>query len=852
MERYNVTGMSCAACVSRVEKAVKDVSGVDSVSVNLLTNSMKVTGNAEKEAVIKAVEKAGYGITEKNRNSSAGEKRNEKEASVDETSREEVVRLKKRLIKSVSVLCVLMYFSMGHSMANLPLPGFFRGNPVAIGLVQMFLSLIIITVNRKFFKTGLKGMTDRAPNMDTLVAMGSGISFAWSVYVLFMMTKAQTDGMPEKAASYMNQLYFESAAMILTLITVGKLLEAVSKGRTTDALKNLISLTPKTATLIRGGQEITVDVRDVKKSDIFVVKPGESFPVDGIVTHGESSVDESSLTGESVPVDKSPGESVFAGTVNQHGFIKCTATGVGEETSLAQIIQMVSEAVEGKAPIAKIADRVSGFFVPIVIILAIITIFAWLIIGYGAGFALARGISVLVISCPCALGLATPVAIMVGSGVGAKNGILFKQAEILELAGKVNCVILDKTGTITMGQPEVTEIKSADGVEDYELVKVAYSLERKSEHPFSKAVVKYSEGVKYEEVTRFEAYPGNGLVAVMGVEVVCGGKLEFLIEKVLIPNTDSSEADKLAGEGKTVLFFSKGERYLGYIAVADTIKKDSPEAVKRLRNMGMEVLMLSGDSQKTSEAIASQVGVGAVIGGVFPGDKGSIIERLKKKGKVAMVGDGINDAPALTGADVGMAIGTGTDVALDAADVVLMRNSLLDVSRAIAISRKTLLNIKENLFWAFIYNIIGIPLAAGVWIPFTGWEMNPMFCAAAMSLSSFCVIMNSLRLNLFNPENSSTHRKSIGTEDIKLEIEMIKNERKREVKKMRKTMKIEGMMCSHCENAVKNALESLAGVVHADVNRENDTAILDLDKEVTDDVLKKAVEDKGYKVIAVK
>lgn len=741
MDRFDVTGMSCAACSARVEKAVAKVEGVDSVAVNLLTNSMTVTGKADADAVKKAVSDAGYEAFLKGENSvgrgtlQGTSKSTDGAKAMEDITGDEISQLKKRLITSAGFLLVLMHFSMGHAMWKLPLPEFFERNYIAIALVQMLLALTVMVINKKFFVNGFRGMFNKAPNMDSLVALGSGVSFGWSLYILFAMTGAKsTEG---GAGMYFHQLYFESAAMILTLITVGKLLEAISKGRTTDALKSLMKLTPKTANVIRDGREIKVPVEAVVKKDIFVVRPGESIPVDGVVMEGESSIDESALTGESVPVDKEAGEGIFAGTVNQQGFLKCMATEIGEETSLAQIIRLVSDAAASKAPIAKVADKVSGVFVPVVIVLSLITIFVWALLGADAGFALARGISVLVISCPCALGLATPVAIMVGSGLGAKNAMLFKTAESLEAAGKVKYVVLDKTGTITLGRPKVTDMKSAEGINDYDLIKTAYSLEIKSEHPLSKAVVDYAEGVEYDEVSNFRTLSGNGLTGEIDGEILCAGKFEFLRDKVAIPETDIKDADILAGEGKTVLYFSKGDKYLGYIAVADVIKEDSPKAVMELKNMGIRVLMLSGDSQKTAEAIGRLTGIDTVIGGVLPADKERIVAGLHEKGAVAMVGDGINDAPALTRADVGVAIGAGTDVAVDAADVVLMKNSIMDVAGVVRLSRKTLRNIRENLFWAFIYNIIGIPLAAGVWIPLTGWEMNPMFGAAAMSMSSF-------------------------------------------------------------------------------------------------------------------
>lgn len=913
MDRFDVTGMSCAACSARVEKAVAKVEGVDSVAVNLLTNSMTVTGKADADAVKKAVSDAGYEAFLKGENSvgrgtlQGTSKSTDGAKAMEDITGDEISQLKKRLITSAGFLLVLMHFSMGHAMWKLPLPEFFERNYIAIALVQMLLALTVMVINKKFFVNGFRGMFNKAPNMDSLVALGSGASFGWSLYILFAMTGAKSaEG---GAGMYLHQLYFESAAMILTLITVGKLLEAISKGRTTDALKSLMKLTPKTANVIRDGREIKVPVEAVVKKDIFVVRPGESIPVDGVVMEGESSIDESALTGESVPVDKEAGEGIFAGTVNQQGFLKCMATEIGEETSLAQIIRLVSDAAASKAPIAKVADKVSGVFVPVVIVLSLITIFVWALLGVDAGFALARGISVLVISCPCALGLATPVAIMVGSGLGAKNAMLFKTAESLEAAGKVKYVVLDKTGTITLGRPKVTDMKSAEGINDYDLIKTAYSLEIKSEHPLSKAVVDYAEGVEYDEVSNFRTLSGNGLTGEIDGEILCAGKFEFLRDKVAIPETDIKDADILAGEGKTVLYFSKGDKYLGYIAVADVIKEDSPKAVMELKNMGIRVLMLSGDSQKTAEAIGRLTGIDTVIGGVLPADKERIVAGLHEKGAVAMVGDGINDAPALTRADVGVAIGAGTDVAVDAADVVLMKNSIMDVAGVVRLSRKTLRNIRENLFWAFIYNIIGIPLAAGVWIPLTGWEMNPMFGAAAMSMSSFCVVTNALRLNFFDVHRASRDKRAEMAESLNIkdiigdgegdargrlpgggkESAGLENEGKESVEKeneglekneednpgeekvsemekqreeinveekkggnkMKKTMKIEGMMCGHCEASVKKALESVDGVKAADVSHEKDMAVVSMDAEVASDVLKEVVEAKDYKVLSI-
>ncbi len=828
MEQYNVTGMSCTACSARVEKAVCAVDGVNPCSVSLLINSMGVEGTASSAEIIAAVEKAGYGASPKGENDSRQKENNYEESLKDK----ETPALKKRLIASVGFLAVLMYFSMGHSMWGFPVPAFFQGNHIANGLLQLLLAAIVMIINQKFFINGFKGLIHKSPNMDTLVALGSGASFVWSTYVLFAMTGGNS-------AEYMHDFYFESAAMILTLITVGKMLEARSKGKTTDALKSLMKLAPKTATIIRDGKEITVPVSQVTKGSIFAVRPGESIPVDGIVIDGESAVDESALTGESIPVDKAKGDSVSAATINQSGYIRCEAVRVGEDTTLSQIIKMVSDAAATKAPIAKVADKVSGVFVPIVITVAVIATIAWLIAGESFGFALARGISVLVISCPCALGLATPVAIMVGSGVGAKNGILFKTAVSLEEAGKVSIVALDKTGTITQGKPEVTDIITA-GISESELLGLAYSLEKKSEHPLAKAVIKKAEEtcVSSEEISDFRALAGNGLKGRLGDEAVFGGSLKFIETQAEISDEIKGKAYQLAEEGKTPLLFAKNKEVLGIIAVADTIKEDSPEAIKQLRNMGIKVVMLTGDNEKTANAIGKLAGVDEVIAGVLPDGKETVIRRLMKQGKVAMVGDGINDAPALTRADIGIAIGAGTDIAIDAADIVLMKSRLSDVPAAIRLSRATLRNIHQNLFWAFMYNTIGIPLAAGLFIPIFGWKLNPMFGAAAMSLSSFCVVSNALRLNIFRLHSSKKDKK------IKIKT--------KEIKAMERTMKIEGMMCGHCEARVKKTLEAIAEVEFADVNHETDTAVVTLSADILNDVLKNAVEEQGYTVTDIK
>ena len=840
MKQYIVTGMSCAACSARVEKAVSAVPGVTACSVSLLTNSMGVEGSAASEAIIKAVTDAGYGASEKG--SKEVERRGSANAEEDMLRDRETPLLKKRLLSSVGFLLVLMYFSMGHMMWGWPLPSFFVDNHVAMGLLQLLLTVIIMVINQKFFISGFKGLIHRAPNMDTLVALGSGAAFIYSTYALFAMTGAQAHGDMDGVMHYMHEFYFESAAMILTLITVGKMLEARSKGKTTDALKSLMKLAPKTATIEVDGIEQEVAIDQVNKGDIFVVRPGENIPVDGIVLEGNSAVNESALTGESIPVDKTAGDTVSAATVNQSGFIRCQASRVGEDTTLSQIIQMVSDAASTKAPIAKVADKVSGVFVPTVITIAVITLIIWLLAGKDIGFALARAISVLVISCPCALGLATPVAIMVGNGMGAKNGIMFKTAVSLEETGKTQIVALDKTGTITSGEPKVTDIIPAEGISENELLELAYALELKSEHPLARAIIDYAKEYQIVAgaVSDFKALPGNGLSADYDDQEICGGNYKFITTKVSVSEQLKDTAEKMAEEGKTPLFFAKNEKLIGIIAVADVIKEDSPQAIKELQNMGIHVVMLTGDNERTARAIGVQAGVDEVIAGVLPDGKEAIIRNLKKKGKVTMVGDGINDAPALTRADMGIAIGAGTDIAIDAADVVLMKSRLSDVPAAIRLSRATLKNIHENLFWAFFYNIIGIPLAAGVWIPLFGWQLNPMFGAAAMSLSSFCVVTNALRLNLFRMYDAGKDKK------IKQQINKVE-----EVTTMTKTMKIEGMMCGHCEAAVKKALEALDGVDSAEVSHEAGTAVVTLSNEVADDVLTKAVEDKDYKVLGV-
>lgn len=842
MEQYHVTGMSCAACSSRVEKAVSKVPGVESCSVSLLTNSMGVEGTASPEAVIAAVEAAGYGASCKGRGAGTSEGSGNGAsgggAEADLLEDTETPVLKKRLIWSIIFLVVLMYFSMGHMMWGWPVPEAMADNHVAMGLLQLLLTAAVMVINQKFFISGFRSLWHRAPNMDTLVALGSTAAFGYSTYSLFAMTGAQVRGDMDGVMQYMHEFYFETAAMILALITVGKMLEARSKGKTTDALKNLMKLAPKTAVVLRGGAETEVPVEQVVKGDVFVVRPGENIPVDGIVLEGISAVNEAALTGESIPADKKPGDQVSAATVNQSGFLKCEASRVGEDTTLSQIIRMVSDAAATKAPIAKIADKVSGVFVPAVIGIAAVTIVIWLLCGQSIGYALARGISVLVISCPCALGLATPVAIMVGNGMGAKNGILFKTAVSLEEAGKVNTVVLDKTGTITKGEPKVTDLIMAEGVSEAELLETAYALETRSEHPLAGAVVTMAEEKKLKvcDVQDFMILPGNGLTAVNNGDQLIGGSLTFLSDRIGVPDDVKTVAHRLAEEGKTPLLFARSKKILGVIAVADVIKEDSPEAIHQLQNMGIEVVMLTGDNERTAAAVGKQAGVDQVIAGVLPDGKEAEIRRLRRKGKVAMVGDGINDAPALTRADIGIAIGAGTDVAIDAADVVLMNSKLSDVPAAIRLSRATLKNIHENLFWAFIYNIIGIPLAAGVWIPLFGWQLNPMFGAAAMSLSSFCVVTNALRLNLFDMRNAAKDKQ------IK---------RKQEETTMEKTMKIEGMMCGHCEATVKKALEALDGVDHADVSHEQDQAVVTLKEDVADDVLKKAVEDKDYNVVSI-
>lgn len=844
MEQYIVTGMSCAACSSRVEKAVSKVPGVTSCSVSLLTNSMGVEGTASEQEIIKAVADAGYGASKKGEGA-AKTQSSSASAGEDMLKDRTTPALKKRLIASLGFLIVLMYFSMGHMMWGWPVPGFMKENHVMMGLLQMLLTITVMVINQKFFISGFKGLLHRAPNMDTLVALGSGASFVYSTYALFAMTDAQVRGDMDAVMSYMHDFYFESAAMILALITVGKMLEARSKGKTTDALKGLMKLAPKTAVVIRAGKEVQVSIEQVQKGDCFVVKPGENIPVDGEVIEGNSAVNESALTGESIPVDKAVGDKVSAATVNQSGYLKCRATRVGEDTTLSQIIQMVSDAAATKAPIAKIADRVSGVFVPMVITIAVLTIIVWLIAGQSIGFALSRGIAVLVISCPCALGLATPVAIMVGNGMGARNGIMFKTAVSLEETGKMQIVALDKTGTITSGEPKVTDIIPAAGVTEDTLLKCAYALENKSEHPLARAILENAkeENAGIEEVTGFQALPGNGLTAILDDHTLYGGNYTFISSKVSVDEDIQKKTERLAEAGKTPLFFGNEDRLLGVIAVADVIKEDSPQAIKELQNMGIHVVMLTGDNERTAKAIGQQAGVDEVIAGVLPEGKEQVIRKLKEKGKVAMVGDGINDAPALTRADMGIAIGAGTDVAIDAADVVLMKSRLSDVPAAIRMSRATLRNIHENLFWAFFYNIIGIPLAASVWYPLFGWKLNPMFGAAAMSLSSFCVVSNALRLNLFKMYDAS--------KDKKLKAKKEKKRSKKEDKTMKKIMHIEGMMCGHCEAAVKKALEALPQVDEAVVSHEAGTAELTLNAEIADDVLKKTVEDKDYTVTSV-
>ena len=841
MEQYNVTGMSCAACSARVEKAVSKVPGVTSCSVSLLTNSMGVEGDASPSDIIAAVEAAGYGASEKSVRAEEGKRQASLAAAEDSLLDKETPKMKKRLIASLCFLIPLMYFSMGHMMWNWPAPAFLEENHVAMGLLQLLLTSAVMVINQKFFISGFRGLIHGAPNMDTLVALGAGASFVYSTYALFAMTDAQARGDMAGVMSYMHEFYFESAAMILTLITVGKMLEARSKGKTTDALKSLMRLAPKTATILRNGAETEVPVEQVRKGDIFVVRPGENIPVDGIVLEGSSAVNESALTGESIPVDKKPGDQVSAATVNHSGFIRCEAARVGEDTTLSQIIRMVSDAAATKAPIAKIADRVSGVFVPAVIAVAAVTVIVWLIAGETVGFALARGISVLVISCPCALGLATPVAIMVGNGMGAKNGIMFKTAVSLEETGKTQIVALDKTGTITSGEPRVTDMIPADGITEDELLAAAYALEKKSEHPLAHAILVRAKerGVDETlETEEFRAVPGNGLAGRLGEDRLAGGNLKFIGGNAEITDETKKKAEELAAGGKTPLFFSRNGKLIGIIAVADVIKEDSPQAVRELRNMGIHVVMLTGDNERTAKAIGAQAGVDEVIAGVLPDGKESVIRSLKRKGKVAMVGDGINDAPALTRADIGIAIGAGTDIAIDAADVVLMKSRLSDVPAAIRLSRAALRNIHENLFWAFFYNVIGIPLAAGVWIPLFDWQLSPMFGAAAMSLSSFCVVTNALRLNWFNVHDARKDKK-------------VKSHKKQEVVTMQKTMKIEGMMCGHCEARVKKTLEAIPQVDAAEVSHEAGTAVVTLNAEVADDVLKKAVEDQDYKVLGI-
>ncbi|SFX88981.1 heavy metal translocating P-type ATPase [Ruminococcus sp. XPD3002] len=839
MEQYNVTGMSCAACSARVEKAVNSVPGVTSCAVSLLTNSMGVEGSASPQAVIEAVQNAGYGASLKGASAQPSEN--------DPLTDKETPKLRKRLIVSLVFLIILMYISMGHMMWGFPLPSFFDGNHVAMGLAQLLLAAIVMVINQKFFISGFKSLIHRAPNMDTLVALGSMASFVWSVYVLFAMTRAQTDGDTDAVMNYMMNFYFESAAMILTLITVGKMLEARSKGKTTDALKGLMKLAPKTAVTEIDGKEVTVPIEQVKKGDIFLVRPGESIPVDGVILEGSSAVNEASLTGESIPVDKTVGDSISAATINQSGFIRCRATEVGEDTTLSKIIKMVSDAAATKAPIAKIADKVSGIFVPAVITIAVITTIIWLLVGKEFGYALARGISVLVISCPCALGLATPVAIMVGNGKGAKNGILFKTAESLEETGKIQIVALDKTGTITSGEPVVTDIVPAEGHTESELISLAYSLEKKSEHPLAAAVVKLAEEKHSEfgNVTDFEALAGNGLRGKLDGKEITGGSLKYISSIVNVGAELTNTAHELAESGKTPLLFAENGRTAGIIAVADTIKEDSPQAVNELRNMGIKVVMLTGDNEKTARAVGGQAGVDKVIAGVLPDGKEAVIRSLKKLGKVAMVGDGINDAPALTRADMGIAIGAGTDVAIDAADIVLMKSRLSDVPAAIRLSRATLRNIHQNLFWAFIYNIIGIPLAAGVFIKLFGWELNPMFGAAAMSLSSFCVVTNALRLNLFDIR-STKRDKALKNSISSLDI----NDSDENGSVI--TVKVKGMMCEHCEKRVREALEALPAVTSADVSHEKGTAVVHSSEDIPTVKLKKAIEDAGYKYIGVK
>ena len=857
MQQFIVTGMSCAACSARVEKAVSKVEGVTSCSVSLLTNSMGVEGTAADQDIIQAVEAAGYGASVKGESSvysGASSMAAEEEMLKDH----DTPVLKRRLLASLGFLMVLMYFSMGHMMWGWPLPAFFEDNHIAMGLVQLLLTGIAMVINQKFFISGFTSLLHRAPNMDTLVALGSTAAFGYSTYALFAMTDAQVKGDMEMVMHYMHEFYFESAAMILTLITVGKMLEARSKGKTTDALKGLMKLAPKTAVIERKGQEVTVPIEQVKKGDIFIVRPGENVPVDGVIIEGSSALNEAALTGESIPVDKKAGDAVSAATLNQSGFIRCEATRVGQDTTLSQIIQMVSDAAATKAPIAKIADKVSGVFVPAVITIAVLTMIVWLLAGESVGFALARGISVLVISCPCALGLATPVAIMVGNGMGARNGILFKTAVSLEETGKVQIVALDKTGTITNGEPVVTDMVPADGVTKEVLIGLAASLEKRSEHPLAKAILKYADEQKMslEEVSEFEALPGNGLTALRNGRKLAGGNYTFIKTQTVVPEKFVKQSEQLAEQGKTPMFFAEDGKLAGIIDVADTMKEDSRQAVGELQNMDIRVVMLTGDNERTARAIGAQAGVDDVIAGVLPEGKESVIRKLQKYGKVAMVGDGINDAPALTRADMGIAIGAGTDVAIDAADVVLMKSRLSDVSAAVRLSRATLRNIHENLFWAFFYNVIGIPLAAGVWIPVFGWTLNPMFGAAAMSLSSFCVVTNALRLNLFDMHDTKKDKKLKNQVIIEEAVDNSKqdnnnNQNNKEMQTMKKTMKIEGMMCGHCEATVKKALEGLEGVASAEVSHEAGTAVVELYADVADDILKKTVEDKDYKVTAI-
>lgn len=847
MKQYDVTGMSCAACSARVEKAVSKVPGVDSCTVSLLTNSMSVDGSASADDVIAAVQKAGYGASPKADGAAKGAKNTD---SADAAALKERTQMKNRIISSVVFLIILMYFSMGHMMWGWPLPSFFDGNHIAMGLVQLILSGIIMVINQKFFISGFKGLVHRAPNMDTLVALGSAAAFVYSTYALFAMTGASLRGDDAAVMTYMHDFYFESAAMILTLITVGKALEARSKGKTTDALKGLMKLSPKTATVLKDGKETEVPIETVVTGDIFTVRPGESVPVDGVVLEGTSAVDESALTGESIPVDKKEGSTVSAATINQSGFLRCRATRVGEDTTLSQIIKMVSDAAATKAPIAKVADRVSAVFVPSVIGIAVLTLIVWLIVGKAPGFALARAISVLVISCPCALGLATPVAIMVGNGVGAKHGILFKTAVSLEETGKTKIAVLDKTGTVTEGRPKVTDILPVLDNGETELTAAALSLEQNSEHPLGKAILEYAadKGLSPLPVTDFEALPGNGLKAVLGGENLLGGNLKFIEKSVTVPHASKQIADELSNEGKTPLFFAKGKEFLGIIAVADVIKPDSAAAVKELKDMGIRVVMLTGDNERTAKAIGKQAGVDEVIAGVLPDGKESVVRSLQKNGSVAMVGDGINDAPALTAAETGIAVGAGTDIAMDAADVVLMNSRLSDVPAAIKLSRATLKNIHENLFWAFFYNALGIPLAAGVFISLLGWQLNPMFAAAAMSLSSFSVVSNALRLNFWSPDKKVRRIKSADTANNNN-----KNFEKaeKESKTMTKTIRIEGMMCGHCEAHVKAALEKLDGVESVAVSFKDGTAVVTLSAETEDNTLKSAVENEGYKVISI-